>query len=199
MAGGLAAGWYAITRPLDAIVVLAPLALAWAWDLRRVGWRRGANTVIAVLLAAAPLLFVQLAFDRALTGHLLRAPLDVYNRIFFNARSLGLQHVDPSFHPPTPVPQIVKVYSGLDLPQMNGVHHSGPPTPRAGCWKSAFRSPLELRLPTLLLAFLVPLGLAGLTDRRLGFTGRCHGATWRARRAFTSSLPHYTIAADARR
>ncbi len=123
--GGLAAGWYAITRPLDAACVVLPVAVAWAWDLREVGWKKAGRVVVIMAVAAAPLLGLQLAFDRAMTGNIFEPPLDRYNRTYFNARSLGLQHFDPNFRPASPVPQIQWLYDSLDAARYESLHDGG--------------------------------------------------------------------------
>jgi hypothetical protein len=161
---GVAAGFYAITRPLDAICVLAPVALAWIWDFRQLKWRPALATIVIALVSAAPLLALQLMFDRAITGHALETPLDRYNRIYFNVPSLGLQTYDPTFRPPTPVRQIQKVYDTLDRPQIMAFTSA-----KAAAWQwLTLRLPLTLgsTTPTLFMMILLPAALAGLTDRR---------------------------------
>jgi hypothetical protein len=161
---GLAAGWYGITRPLDALCILGPLALAWAWDLRGVPLRMRWTIVMLAVVAAAPLLTLQLAFDRAVTGHALQTPLEQYYRHYFNTRSLGLQRYDPAFRPPTPSKQIQSLYQSQEV---SAVRQFTTPDLAAEQWvKKRLPGLLAAALPTLLLIVFLPAALAGLTDRR---------------------------------
>ncbi|HZK82007.1 MAG TPA: hypothetical protein VFC46_13090, partial [Humisphaera sp.] len=88
---GIAAGWYAITRPLDEVCVLLPIALAWGWELRRESMKPKVLSLAIVIVAMAPFLGLQLAFDRAVTGHALQTPVSMYYRMYLNVRGIGLE------------------------------------------------------------------------------------------------------------
>jgi len=75
---GVAMGWAAITRPLDAVAYALPLAVALLWDLRRDRWGKRLATAAIILVAAAPFLTIQLIFDRKLTGRWLQTPFQHY-------------------------------------------------------------------------------------------------------------------------
>ncbi len=99
-----------------------------------------------------------------MTGHYLTAPLDVYNREYFNAKSLGLQRYDPAFVPPTLSRQIHDVYRQGNQGQIANfttVAHA------ARQWWM-FRVPLSLGvgLPTLLLTALIPIAMLGLRNQQ---------------------------------
>ncbi|MDB5174503.1 MAG: hypothetical protein JWN51_3276 [Phycisphaerales bacterium] len=189
---GVTAGWYAITRPLDAACILGPLALAWAWELRRVSWRARWATVALAIAAAAPLLAVQFAFDRAVTGNALMPPLEQYYRQYFNTSSLGLQHYDPAFRPPTISPQIQNLY---EKQEDQAVREFSAAESAIRQWRKV-RLPVMLAaaLPTLMLIVLLPAAIAGLTDRRrwaLGAALCCYPLGSGAFYAFHS---HYSAA-----
>jgi hypothetical protein len=160
----IAAAWYAITRPLDAMCVLAPVALAWAWDVRREPMQVKLKIAAIVFLLALPFLALQLALDRAATGRWLQSPLDVYNRIYLNVNSLGLQKYDPNFLPPTPAEEVHDTYRICDEAAIRDFQT----VPDAARQWVTFRIPtaLGVGLPTLLLVFLVPVAVIGLTDIR---------------------------------
>lgn len=190
---GAAAGFYLITRPLDALCVLTPVAIAWSWDLRKVSRRAVIATLVTLLAAAAPLLAVQLAFDRAVTGNAFEMPLDKYNRTYLNAKSIGLQQFDPAFRPPTPVPQLLELYCHFHVPKILSFTTL---KLAAQEWIQT-RVPLTLgaALPALLLLILLPVAVVGLSDARrwvLWSMSWCYliGAGF-----FYVFLPHYTIAA----
>ncbi|HZL38437.1 MAG TPA: hypothetical protein VFC78_24195, partial [Tepidisphaeraceae bacterium] len=189
---GLATGWYAITRPLDAICVLAPVAIAWMWDLRRLPARARIIIVGIVMLAGAPLIALQLAFDRAVTGQLLEAPLARYNRVYFNAASFGLQHYDPAFRPPSPVVQIQRVYDYLDQPaeQYFTTFHD------ALKLSATFRIPLALGsdMPTLLLIVLLPVSIMGLRNGRRWVLWSMAGCYLAGAGCFYIYMPQYALA-----
>ena len=75
---GVAAGWAAVTRPLDAVCFAAPVALAIVADLWRQPARRWVLTTIAVLVGAVPLLSVQLVANHGVTGHWFTTPFRLY-------------------------------------------------------------------------------------------------------------------------
>jgi hypothetical protein len=160
----IAAAWYAITRPLDAVCVVAPVALAWAWEMRRDSMGAKLKYAALVLLLALPFLALQLALDRATTGRWLESPLDVYNRVYLNVKSLGLQKYDPNFLPLTPCEQIHDVYWWGNEEPIRDFQT----VPRAAMKWVTFRLPTSfgVGLPTMLLVLFVPVALMGLTDIR---------------------------------
>ncbi len=190
---GAAGGFYAITRPLDAVCILAPIAIAWTCDLRRMSWRTKLATVVVSLAAAAPFLALQLAFDRAVTGNALKSPLDVYNQIYFNVKSIGLQEIDPNFRPPTPVPQIHTLYRNFDMPFIRGFT-----TVRQalGQWLGN-RVPLTWgsTMPTLILVVLLPVALLGLSDSRKWVLWSMSWCYLAGSGFFYIFVPQYTMAA----
>jgi hypothetical protein len=160
----LAAGWYAITRPLDALAVLSPLVLAWLWEIRGLGTRVWLKYAVVAILLVAPLVTLQLMFDRAVTGKYFDPPLEMFNRIYVNAKSLGLQSYDPNFVPPVNTGQMRDVYrwgDELQIESFTTVKQA------ATQWlTNRLPSSFGTAWPTLLLIFLYPVSILGLTDRR---------------------------------
>jgi hypothetical protein len=163
LAGG-AAGWCAITRPLDTFCVIGPTAIVWLIELsHRWPVRRIALGVILALLAAAPFVAIQLIFDRAITGNLLESPVALYDRTYLQIHGLGFHRLDPNFKPPLNLPQLQVFYYDLWKPQLEAY------TPI-----NAFRQLVSERLPSVvgavlpssLLLVLAIAGVLGLTDRR---------------------------------
>ncbi|HWE01584.1 MAG TPA: hypothetical protein VG326_04175 [Tepidisphaeraceae bacterium] len=161
---GVAAGWYAITRPLDAVCVLLPIALAWAWDLRRSPARTKLIAPAIVILTAAPFISLQLAFDRAVTGHFLQTPLSIYYRTYLNLHGVGLETYDPAFVPPTPSMLVVDTYRWFVAARVREFRTFR----QAAAQWFTYRLPLSfgVGLPTLLLVVLYPVGLLQLNDLR---------------------------------
>jgi len=161
---GIAAGWYAITRPLDAICVLLPIVLAWSWDLRRAPVKVKFTSLAIVLAMIAPFISMQLAFDRAVTGHLFQTPLSMYYRTYMNLHGVGLETDDPKFSPPTASKLIRDTYETFVVPRVREFH-----TVRQAAWQwLTYRIPVSLgvALPSLLLVVLIPAGILQLADLR---------------------------------
>jgi len=83
LAFGFFAGWAAITRPLDALAFGVPL-FAWiAVELFHRPLREKLVALALMALAAAPLLSIQLIFDKGVTGHWLRTPVQYFHDRYF--------------------------------------------------------------------------------------------------------------------
>jgi hypothetical protein len=161
---GIAAGMYAITRPLDCVCVLTPIALAWAWDMRMTPWKLKCVAVLLGASAMAPFIGLQMAFDKEVTGHLLQTPASMYYRDYLNARGIGLEKFDPHFSPPSPSMLVHDTY----------LYIVGGPAAGFTTVRDAVRQWITIRLPkclgvglpTLLLVVLYPVGLLQLRDTR---------------------------------
>ena len=161
---GIAAGWYAITRPLDAVCVLLPIALVWGWELRREPMKVKAISLAVVIVAMAPFVGLQLAFDRAVTGHALQTPVSMYYRMYLNVRGFGLEKYDPNFSPPTQSMLVRDTYLG----NRRACAVKFQTIRQATMQWFTDRLPMSFAvgLPSLLLIVLYPVGLLQLTDRR---------------------------------
>jgi hypothetical protein len=161
---GLAAGWYAITRPLDCALILTPIALAWAWDLRAIAWKMRGQAIAIAIAIIAPFIALQLTFDRAVTGHPFQSPMGLYYRTYFNLHGIGLEHYDPAFVPPTSSQLIRDTYDGVVAPRMRDFQTA---SAAAKMWFED-RLPLSFAtaLPTLLLLVPIPVGLLALRNRK---------------------------------
>ena len=155
---GAALGWAAITRPVDALAYGLPLALAAAWDLRGVSWRRGAATLFIAAAAAAPFLSLQLALDRKITGSFLRNPVTYYGDV----EVPGLKAYGPGKDPAS-----VRATSALPQKQAFArefvipVHVEYTREPRTTTLKRRAGGLLEVGLPGALALLALPLGMAG--------------------------------------
>jgi hypothetical protein len=161
---GLAMGWAAITRPVDALAFAVPVALAIAADLR--GGRPGAWARAAGLLAIglAPFLALQLAFDRGTTGRALLTPYTLY----FHRELPGLEY---GFHRREPPAR-----QSSDLPQKQAYFQAVRSVATPLTWNRMGRLPgvaarraaraVDDSLPTELLLIFLPVAPLALTDRR---------------------------------
>jgi hypothetical protein len=129
------------------------------------------------LLAASPFIALQLAFDKAITGDLLRTPAGAYDSLYFQSPGLGFPRADPDFLPPTRLVQFRSFYRKFFWPAMRDY------TPSEALWRLwSQRLPMTaaVMVPSSLLMLLLPVGLLGLTNSR--------------RRAFVAVIPAYLLA-----
>lgn len=162
--GALCAGWFAITRPLDAVCAVGPVAVLWCIDLvKQLPARRIALSIVVASLIIAPFIALQLYFDRGVTGHWLHTPVAAYDETYFNLHGLGFEKFDPNFRPPTSLPEFQAMYRDFLVPQ---IEHYGPAEALRNLW--TYRLPLVAgaTIPSALLLILAVAGLLGLRDRR---------------------------------
>ena len=91
---GMAAGWAVITRPVDAICLVAPAALIAAFY----GNGSRFKAFLIAILAAGPFLALQLVFDKGVTGRWLDPPFSFYDRRDYPQVSYGFPAYDPAAH-----------------------------------------------------------------------------------------------------
>jgi hypothetical protein len=161
---GGAAGWAAVTRPLDAACLVGALCLPFAWDaLRHPSPRRRALATLATLAcAAAPFLALQLALDKGVTGHFLRTPFTEYARATFPGLGFGARLATPLPESASPLPQVRDYYRDFLRPDL--VRHAR--TPFLHTWIADRLAPAaDVALPAHALLILLPLGLLTLRRR----------------------------------
>ena len=164
---GLILGWMAITRPLDAIVFGSTLAAAMLWDLihlpKDIRLAKSAYTILLAALCTIPFLSLQLALDKAVTGHILKTPVQQYEDEFWPGTVGGFHpHVLPGPHPlATSLPQFQDDYEHFTLP-----HYRGKTRPLF----AIHLAQMQYSLPNYLTFIFIPLGILGLrTPPRVAF------------------------------
>ncbi len=161
---GAAAGWCAVTRPIDAMCAIAPVAIGWLIDLlHRGSARRKVVPILVAFVGALPFIALQLIFDKGVTGHLLQSPMGLYDRTYFQISGLGFHKPSSTFRPPTDLPQFQIFYYGLWRPELDAY------TPKAAirqAWRQRLPTVAGTVLPSSLLLVLLPAGVLGLSDRR---------------------------------
>lgn len=75
---GVAIGWGAITRPVDALSLAIPLGLLVVFDLRHIERRRWIPTLAAGAIAMLPFVAIQLIYNKGVTGSLTTLPWNYY-------------------------------------------------------------------------------------------------------------------------
>jgi hypothetical protein len=160
---GIAAGWCAITRPLDALCAAIPIGIAMLFDLRRAPRGRRFSSVVAIVLAASPFLIVQLGFNKLVGGSYFRTPFEYYARLYFPQTTYGFHPYNPGIRPLSSLPQKQAYYDNVALPFIK----SHTPMRMLTKWKdNRLRLTVLTDAPSWLMIALVPAGLLGLTDRR---------------------------------
>jgi hypothetical protein len=113
---GFVGGWMAITRPIDAICIALPVAIAtfrpWLHLPPRPRWA----TAGVVLAGAAPFLALQLVFNYGVTGQLTKTPFSFYNERDQPLLQFGFPRYDDSIPLHTKVPQKRTMYDKSVLP-----------------------------------------------------------------------------------
>jgi hypothetical protein len=108
---GIAAGWGAITRPMDALCFAAIVAISLLVDLKR--WPRRQTWWLAIpILTAAPFLLLQLYFNHGVTGQWLRTPFTQYTDQFYPGLGTGFRADVPLAHV-SDLPQKQIEYAGM--------------------------------------------------------------------------------------
>lgn len=156
---GACVGIAGITRPLDAVCVALPLALAILFDLRPLGWRRAMSTVAVGAAAVAPFLGLQLVCNYGITGHWLETPWSFYARHDDPYDAIGRRAVTPDVHTRSVVPQKRLAEESFTIP----AHRQRMETPFFELFlHKRLQYVMDDALPWTPLAALVPLGLLGL-------------------------------------
>jgi hypothetical protein len=90
---GAAAGWAAITRPLDAICFIAPVAIPMLYELRSQPLAI-AKTATVTLLAAMPFIAMQITQNIGVTGKWTQTPMQYYVAQSYPAPLMGFAKAD---------------------------------------------------------------------------------------------------------
>jgi hypothetical protein len=160
IAAGAFAGWAAITRPVDAAILIAPFAIAAVMTLA-VGkkWsRRHVLQMAAACLAATPFLALQLIQNHGMSGRWLRTPVAAYDAANFPGMEFGRKATALPATAPTLLPQAQDYYQTFLRPEFLKDAQAG--FVHQWLFDRLWRT-VEAALPTPLY-FLLPIGLLAL-------------------------------------
>jgi hypothetical protein len=159
---GAAAGWAAITRPLDALCYFVPLGVALMVDVLRhrsaVPVRPLLVSILVAVAAAAPFLMLQLILDRGATGHWLRTPIAEYGRSNFPGLDFGFHARDVSGGSPSQLPQVRDYYADFFRADLRR-HGESSFLP---VFLRRLHGTADVCFPSPLLWIVLPVGLIGL-------------------------------------
>ncbi|HYE18657.1 MAG TPA: hypothetical protein VEA69_09445 [Tepidisphaeraceae bacterium] len=159
-----ALGWAAITRPVDALSIGLPvgavvLAALVRRDAAAAGPRRAGLNVAVGVACLVPFAAVQLAMNKAVTGHLTQLPWAAYAKQFDPYDALGPVPLDPPRTSASPIEQ-KRTFSAEFT---TATYRQKQATPAARrLLRDRLVPTLNGSLPNLMLIALVPVGLLGL-------------------------------------
>ena len=159
---GAAAGYAAITRPVDAICFAAPVGAAMMWQLLRS--RRGSivPTLAKLVLAALPFLAIQAIQNVGVTGRWDTSAEARYVQRYNPAPLIGFYRIDPANMPRSSNPARQEEMNELLLPgyQEHRLDNF------ADWARARLARTYEDTLPHPMLALLIPAALLGMGDPR---------------------------------
>jgi hypothetical protein len=160
LAVGIFSGWAAITRPLDAVLLLLPIGLSILvrlWHGADSSARRRWLTIILLIAGAAPFISLQLIFDKRVTGSFLRTPFAQWASENVPGLTLGFGPRPVPTTSPSRVAQVRDYYGTFLQPDLRSHGKDGFIT----TWLAQRLKPAaDTALPAHLLFVLLPLGVA---------------------------------------
>jgi len=166
LAMGVCAGWGAIVRPIDAIVVALPVAVAVLWEMfrgSRITWQKILATIGIAIVGAAPFIAMQIRFDVDVTGNALQTPYGYYIDRFQPNTDYGFHTLDPNARAQTTLLQKQEYYEKWVTPFI--VNHR--PGNLARAWGRVYLPMIvDTTMQCRLLLLLIPIGLLGLQGAR---------------------------------
>lgn len=162
---GFLAGWAAVTRPLDAVCFAVPVGVAMLFDLRnrQASGSIWLSTAFCIVAGAAPFLALQAIQNHGMSGRWTRFPIDQYHAQTYPAPLFGFHAVNWAAVPTPTLPQDADLMRSSAWPMFRA--HTLGNLPKE-LWRVRLPRMLRTDLPAAPLAFLLPVGLLALKDRR---------------------------------
>lgn len=160
---GIAAGWCAITRPVDALCFAIPVGVAILVDLIKSNPRQWAIAGVLLVAGAAPFLAIQLVFNEGVTGHLFQTPFRMYLDRDVPGTQFGFPAGNSQARPQSVVPEKQEYYSNWVMPYIGRHRPDRLLQSWAGRW---FPMIVDTTMPCRAMLPLAMVGLLGLRDRR---------------------------------
>ncbi|CAN5664298.1 hypothetical protein BH09PLA1_BH09PLA1_09790 [soil metagenome] len=160
---GIAIGWCAVTRPLDALCAAIPIGGAMLLALRGTPRRAAMRSLLAVTIAAAPFLVLQLGFNKLVGSSFFKTPFAYNVEQTFPQTSIGFHGFDPTIRPLSNLPQKQAHYDKIGVPAL--MSHTLRET-LFNWGDSRLRLAVVGNAPTWLMIALMPAGLLGIFEDR---------------------------------
>jgi hypothetical protein len=173
---GVCVGWAAVTRPVDAVCLAVPLALAVLIELWRADARTRLRTLALGAIGVAPFVLLQAVYNKGVTGNFAKLPWSYYALRYDPYDTMGRRPLDDSLLADPMLPQKQALIDDFTAPAFRAkVGQSararvvdrtskllaGPPPEEQEEGKRIYGA-----LPSPLLIALLPVGLLGVLDRR---------------------------------
>lgn len=160
---GACSGWAAITRPVDAMILTAPVAVGLIISLRRVDWPKRARSLALPVAAAIPFLAVQAVMNWGVTGHVTLSPATVSLNRDTPGGAFGFHDLGPAARAQSVIRQKQLEYDLWAKPSVES--HRWRWVPRTW-WTRRFPLMADATLPARALLILLPIGLLGVRGLR---------------------------------
>ena len=160
---GALAGLAAITRPVEAVCYVTPLAVASVFVLRRMNRRAMVKTLLLTIAAAMPFIALQLAFNAGTTGRLLYSPYQLYLDTQQPRSSFGFHTIDENVRPQSQLAQKQLYYEKFIRP---AVQKHRPAMFMVNFLAERFPVLLATTLPHPFVVIFLLVGLLGLRSAR---------------------------------
>lgn len=160
---GVASGWAAITRPLDALIIAIPIGIDILLRLRTEHPRAWLRNIAPLIAAAIPFLTLQIIFNLGVTGSLARTPFDLHADLYYPGTSIGFHEFDPTLRPASAAPQKQKFHDDWTIPAIQR-HQSGKVL--SNWLNEDLNHTLAFTLPHVWLVILLPAAILGLACAR---------------------------------
>jgi hypothetical protein len=161
---GVAAGWAAITRPLDALCFAVPVGIAILAELRSQP-RRLLAAAALIVVGAIPFLAIQAVLNHGVSGSWTRSPFSVYADRDMPGTSYGFHPLDPAARPQS---VIVQKQLGFQYWTRPFIERHQPGRIVEDWWRNRLPLIADVTLPARGLLVLLPVGVMGLFVRRAG-------------------------------
>jgi hypothetical protein len=158
---GVAMGWAAITRPVDALCFAVPIGLAMLLAAARNSPRLW--SLLVVVLATLPFAAIQLSINRGVTGSFVTTPFSLYATRDYPGTQYGFEHYRAGDQPVSALPQ-KQAYYETDVRPVVATHS---PAAAARRWaQNNAPETILLGVPHAILIALLPAGAWAALSRR---------------------------------
>jgi hypothetical protein len=201
---GVCIGWAAITRPVDALCLAVPLAVAVLVELWRAENRMRVRTIALGLAGVAPFIVLQAVYNKGVTGSVTMLPWNYYALRYDPYDTMGRKPLDTRLMPEKLLPQKQAIIDDFTKPAFEAKARqsakarlidrttklfAGPPAEEQEPGRLVYGA-----LPSPLLVVLLPVGLVAMLGRRRWMLLVPVGLFLAIYANYSYFFPHYTVA-----
>jgi hypothetical protein len=201
---GVCVGWAALTRPVDALCLALPLAVAVGVELWRADNRVRVRTITLGLAGVAPFIILQAVYNKGVTGSVTTLPWNYYALRYDPYDTMGRKPLDTKLMPAKLLPQKQAIIDDFTKPMFEAKSRqsakarlidratkllAGPPLEEQEPGRLVYGA-----LPSPLLVALLPVGLVAMLGRRRWMFLVPLGLFVAVYANYSYFFPHYTVA-----